>query len=1164
MKHVQLTRWGNDAIESLRIVLAGLKESDPLSPVSVVAPNMYSALALRRVASRFELGPGGSVGLVNVSFTTLPHLAGRLGAEVLANRGKRPLTGAFASEAVRRAIDEAIPAKDPLRRLSENISTERAFERTMSDLRPSPPDLLEALADSGGTEHVGAGGSTLAAHAVAVYRAYEGATTDYYDIGDLVEAAVEEIDRDLGVLREIGEVVLQTPIGVGPLEWPLLEALARAGVLSSVLALTGEAEADAPIRQLAYRLESADRSQGGASPGASGSQLRDPDALAGDEPVESPDADDPIVGATRIVSAPDADEEVRSVIRELVRSADAGEHLYRKAILYASPDPYAGLIVDRLLEASLPFSGMSTDRLVDTAPGGILAGAIQLTIGGLRREDLAHWLGSSPVINPDSQDRIPARRWDHISRRAGVFEGADSWGQGLDGFVERERAVLESLDEDASDQKIRAAKTEIAEADRLKTFIAQFDKKAGALRPEATNSWSEFSAIAGGLLDVYSGGNAVRSNWPPVQQLAFEKISDALTGLRSLDRVRSSVPVAVFTRAVDELLEDSAPHDRHFGDGIFVGRIADAVGANFDAVYILGLTEGVCPTRVGDDPLIPEATRQKALAGASAGAGVGAGAGRDGDWPPPLRLRRESEVNERRTYLAALAAGSGERVLMHPVGDTRTGRAVLPSPWLVEQATRLSEADGGRRLRAEDLVSIESAGEWHRRDVSFDASLGSAGFQSGTDQEYRLAALRPAWGVGASALAAEVVRANPEIWRGIAREVSLADERASEFSGYVGPNSDVGLSPKQTLSATALERWTTCPYMYFMERVLRVGVVVKPEAIEEISALERGRLIHTILERFLGEFPNQKPSVAWGDLERNRLREIAESGFIEAESAGITGRSLLWDIAKKRILGAIDGFLEADNGVRQFFKATSRRAEVAFGFNDGEQPPIKIGDSETGVAFRGRIDRVDLNRKTSTAAVFDYKTGRVSDAARALHRVRFGGPIDDLDLRSLGTESGGRRYGFSGGNPFGDPTGGGRNLQPSIYARAVRDSEEVDQVFTFYWYLDLKTGANECYGFEYDSGADARLEDVVRLVVASIDDGVFPAKPGKPSGVGGATMAGRRGENCTYCDFDSICPGNRQRFERLKRRAPEFRPFEQLAEFGLDESEVRVAGEDHG
>ena len=55
------------------------------------------------------------------------------------------------------------------------------------------------------------------------------------------------------------------------------------------------------------------------------------------------------------------------------------------------------------------------------------------------------------------------------------------------------------------------------------------------------------------------------------------------------------------------------------------------------------------------------------------------------------------------------------------------------------------------------------------------------------------------------------------------------------------------------MSPTRLEVWAKCPFDYFMEHVLRVEVPERPEEVYEISPLERGSLVHAVLDDFFTE-----------------------------------------------------------------------------------------------------------------------------------------------------------------------------------------------------------------------------------------------------------------------------------------------------------------------
>ena len=96
------------------------------------------------------------------------------------------------------------------------------------------------------------------------------------------------------------------------------------------------------------------------------------------------------------------------------------------------------------------------------------------------------------------------------------------------------------------------------------------------------------------------------------------------------------------------------------------------------------------------------------------------------------------------------------------------------------------------------------------------------------------------------------------------------------------------------LSPSALESWATCPYRYFLGPVLGLSA---PAEIDEakISNLERGLLVHRILEWFVAEA---------GSTEED-LINVAHEEFESAVARGVTGYHLIWNTEKQNILDAL-------------------------------------------------------------------------------------------------------------------------------------------------------------------------------------------------------------------------------------------------------------------
>ena len=87
---------------------------------------------------------------------------------------------------------------------------------------------------------------------------------------------------------------------------------------------------------------------------------------------------------------------------------------------------------------------------------------------------------------------------------------------------------------------------------------------------------------------------------------------------------------------------------------------------------------------------------------------------------------------------------------------------------------------------------------------------------------------------------------------------------------------------------------------------MRLSAEDRPEDIYAITPLERGSLVHDILEKFVNTVRAQNslpaPTEAWSEDHHRELRRIANEHFKEAEARGVTGKSVMWQIARDEML----------------------------------------------------------------------------------------------------------------------------------------------------------------------------------------------------------------------------------------------------------------------
>ena len=686
------------------------------------------------------------------------------------------------------------------------------------------------------------------------------------------------------------------------------------------------------------------------------------------------------------------------------------------------------------------------------------------------------WLTGCPVRPPRSGDPgFNPSRWDSLTRRAGVVGGLDQWRERLGGHARR---LVEDADRREADGEITEARAYRMreEAHTAHAILAFVEKLAADVTPPAAgSSWTDYCDWAAGLLYDYL------SPVIPDSEMGFrERIDRALDELRGADRVRPSTTPEEFRSTVAESMRAVVGNLGATGQGIFVSPFAGAAGMSFDVVWLVGMIEGGTPPSLTPDPLLPENVWQEA------------------GGPPRVEKRI---AQERYDYLSAVSSAP-RRFLSYPVADAASQRQAHPSRWLLEQASALEgrqvHTSGFARLGNRPWLSVDVSAQRALTEVS-DASLAD-------DHDYHLNRL-VRWRNSGKRMGAHPLARTGTLARANRLGRSRYDVHLTEFDGNLTSVAGKGRFARAlegaTVSPTSLENWASCPFRYFLGNVLRLSTLETQEETAVISALERGSLVHDILERFVVEAEASgaapSPGEQWGEEGYRRLMELADRAFAEAEARGVTGKPLLWDLAKQDIREDLTTFLEEDARLRMANGTQKVMPEARFGMGGGTP---EVTDKVTGLSFRGIIDRLDVGASGDSALVIDYKTG------------------SSYSYRDLGK----------------DPIDKGKRLQLGVYSLAARQMvPEASLVRAAYWFAtnrgEFRFFPQDYFNMDDDETAE-RFREGVTAIVEGILAGVFPANPGSPG-------RGGQPENCRFCDFDSLCPSRRvELWERKQGRPP--------------------------
>ncbi len=636
---------------------------------------------------------------------------------------------------------------------------------------------------------------------------------------------------------------------------------------------------------------------------------------------------------------------------------------------------------------------------------------------------------------------VPIAPWDRLSRQAGVVDG-EHWASRL-------ADLAPHLDEE-----------DAADIESLRAFVAMLrDRLASGPGDASTNGvgWPTCAAWARSLLDDLLPET---DDWPADERSARALVESLLDRVGRLDDRNGErrADIAGFASLVAAQLDRMRMQGRPLGAGLLVAPLAEAAGLEFERVVVVGLGDGIFPRRPRSDSLLPDSLRVET-----------------GGLLPLVEGTIDLDI---RTVAAALAGSRTRPLAITARGDLRSIRARswprCLDPLIDERSTLPSHhrvlADHGRPISLDDLrlraliTHVDGGDPVHTHQLA------------GTDPD----------------LAATLTRTRNRARSGLNRHVGRVP------AGAIDPSD-------RLLSATALEAYASCPRSYLLGRVLRLGDDERPERIDDITAADRGTLMHAVLERFVGEAIEAgtvpRPGEPWPDDRRARIHAILDEEIERAQSRGITGGRVNTRILQRRMRVEVDLFLLTDDRLRAERSATPIAVEIGFGIDD-EPSNVDLPDGRS-LRLRGRVDRVDATDDDGVL-VIDYKGG----SGRA-----FAG-MDD------------------------DPLDGGRRLQLPLYARVAAEKLGRHGPRTALYWL---TRFGQAKPVELEAELESELDRTVAAALDGIDGGLFPGVPGEAVGWPRLTF-----HNCRYCDFDRICPTDRQgEWERV-RDDPALEPVELL------------------
>jgi len=412
---------------------------------------------------------------------------------------------------------------------------------------------------------------------------------------------------------------------------------------------------------------------------------------------------------------------------------------------------------------------------------------------------------------------------------------------------------------------------------------------------------------------------------------ALQALKDVLRGLVWAEEAVDTGELADFPRFFDELvgvIEAATyrlPTHPEFQE-ITVADVAQARGVPFRAMAVLGLAEGEFPATLREDSFLRDADREQL--------------GNDLGVP----LERSTDSTEAQTFYETIAR-PWEHLLLTRPRMAENGALWQASPYW-EEVGRLVGIQP-LRLTSERAPEPGEVASW----PELMESLVVRRPQDALDHWVR--------GKEPARLAALDAGTRVFLQR-------LDDASPSPFDGDLGALANgfgQHFGPDHTWSASRLENYRTCPFLFFIANVL--GLEPREEPVEGLDARQLGTIYHRIFEELY-----QAPEVADpADLDQlmAALPVVAARVLDEAPSREGFRKTAWWEQTRAEIVENVGRSLVALDCLPGEFAPLGHEVR----FFDGERLVV-AGDGDR-FGLHGVIDRVDRD-SGGRLRIVDYKT----------------------------------------------------------------------------------------------------------------------------------------------------------------------------------------------
>lgn len=604
-------------------------------------------------------------------------------------------------------------------------------------------------------------------------------------------------------------------------------------------------------------------------------------------------------------------DEVREVLRWVKKLVlRKGVNLDDMVIITPNPGLYHPLFKTIASEFGIPLHFSIDDPLNQSPAITALLALLKLPEQNYKARSIINVLRSPYFTSGMEVETIDLL--EMISRVAQIIEGKDQWEET---WKRLENSSIENknlLDSERNAPALPRGEEATLLKSRLDAFFDVITP------PEGVLSLTEWIVWLEKMLEELLYYKKLESEQEISAYQAFQEVlrafiaSETIMGARLVNfqqfllDLESTIPKEHYRE--NEKLNQSKLH---------IGTIPHARGARFQAVVLLGLSEGLFPAVEHPDPFLDE------------------------DFRARLGLESRLQREQASLFYQAVTRADQYLLLTRPYLTDNGEEWEASAFW--NAVKHITPDDTRIKVHPDHLQPFEDAGS--TQEILFTA-VRTAHLPPSMDF------LSERWkqlSFAKDIMTARTARVAQGIYEGFPDDISALTQQR--------------YSPDFTWSPSALETYGKCPFMFYVTRALDLSERAIPQL--GIDGSQLGSMLHRILELTFRKFSDSQNS----DDLLTILEMVCQQKFSTAPQEFGFRPSPLWEIEKEQFLEKLKTSVE---NLAEDTAWTPIEFEEKFGFT--HRAPLIVQYADETIRLHGVIDRVDRNAN-GDLRVIDYKTG---------------------------------------------------------------------------------------------------------------------------------------------------------------------------------------------